>query len=137
MYNIRTHMRETERTMLQTRTENFPIRTVSEITGVNAVTLRAGDGVNLSAQVKIDAVSGHGLPEGRPAGVDRSGDGQRGGGRRVERTDVPDTGAVVVAALAGGGVVERYAGGQRERIVDHDRGGIRRPVVGHRHRIRQ
>lgn len=27
--------------MLQTRTENFPIRTVSEITGVNAVTLRA------------------------------------------------------------------------------------------------
>lgn len=41
MYNICTVFDELKRTMQQTGTEKFPIRTVSEITGVNAVTLRA------------------------------------------------------------------------------------------------
>ena len=41
MYNICTHISEMTKTMQQTMTEKFPIRTVSEITGVNAVTLRA------------------------------------------------------------------------------------------------
>ena len=41
MYNICTVFDELKRTMQQTGTEKFQIRTVSEITGVNAVTLRA------------------------------------------------------------------------------------------------
>lgn len=41
MYNICTNTREIMNMMQQNSTEKFPIRTVSEITGVNAVTLRA------------------------------------------------------------------------------------------------